>query len=94
MKAERRSLDIVFADARVGTPFPLGEITGKHIDQTFDIKVKGAIITVQKALALMGAGGSIILTGSSASTTGAPQFSVYSASKAHSVNRHGAGPKN
>lgn len=30
----------------------------------------------------MGQGGSIILTGSSASTTGAPPFSVYSASKA------------
>ena len=30
----------------------------------------------------MGAGGSIILTGSSAGTTGAPAFSAYSASKA------------
>src|SRR3546814_8697896 len=30
----------------------------------------------------MGKGGSIILTGSSAGTTGAPAFSVYSASKA------------
>jgi NAD(P)-dependent dehydrogenase (short-subunit alcohol dehydrogenase family) len=44
--------------------------------------VKGTIFTVQKALPLMGQGGSIILTGSSAGTTGAPAFSVYSASKA------------
>src|SRR3546814_17178456 len=35
-----------------------------------------------KALPLMGPGGSIILTGSSSGTTGAPAFSVYSASKA------------
>jgi NAD(P)-dependent dehydrogenase (short-subunit alcohol dehydrogenase family) len=40
------------------------------------------IFTVQKALPLMGEGGSIILTGSSAGTTGAPAMSAYSASKA------------
>ncbi len=44
--------------------------------------MKGTIFTVQKALPLMGKGGSIILTGSSAGTTGAPTMSVYSASKA------------
>jgi NAD(P)-dependent dehydrogenase (short-subunit alcohol dehydrogenase family) len=44
--------------------------------------VKGTIFTVQKALPLMGKGGSIILTGSSAGTTGAPAFTAYSASKA------------
>jgi NAD(P)-dependent dehydrogenase (short-subunit alcohol dehydrogenase family) len=44
--------------------------------------VKGTIFTVQKALPLMGKGGSIILTGSSAGTTGAPGFTAYSASKA------------
>jgi len=43
--------------------------------------VKGTIFTVQKALPLMGKGGSIILTGSSAGTTGAPAMSAYSASK-------------
>jgi NAD(P)-dependent dehydrogenase (short-subunit alcohol dehydrogenase family) len=42
----------------------------------------GTIFTVQKALPLMGKGGSIILTGSSAGTTGAPAMSAYSASKA------------
>jgi NAD(P)-dependent dehydrogenase (short-subunit alcohol dehydrogenase family) len=44
--------------------------------------VKGTIFTVQKALPLMGKGGSIILTGSSAGTTGAPGMTAYSASKA------------
>ena len=38
--------------------------------------------TVQKALPLLRDGASVILTGSSAGTTGAPSFSVYSASKA------------
>src|SRR5690349_2045465 len=82
VKAERGTLDIVFANAGVGSQLRLGEITAKHIDETFDINVKGTIFTVQKALPLMGKGGSINLTGSSAGTTGAPAFSLYSASKA------------
>ena len=82
VKAERGTLDIVFANAGAGSPLPLGEITAEHIDETFDTNVKGTIFTVQKALPLMGPGGSIILTGSSAGTTGAPGLSAYSASKA------------
>jgi len=82
VKAERGTLDIVFANAGVGSPLRLGEITAGHIDETFAVNVKGTIFTVQKALPLMGKGGSIILTGSSAGTTGAPGFTAYSASKA------------
>jgi NAD(P)-dependent dehydrogenase (short-subunit alcohol dehydrogenase family) len=82
VKAERGTLDIVFANAGAGGPLKLGEITAEHIDETFDTNVKGTIFTVQKALPLMGPGGSIILTGSSAGTTGAPGFTAYSASKA------------
>jgi NAD(P)-dependent dehydrogenase (short-subunit alcohol dehydrogenase family) len=82
VKAERGTLDIVFANAGAGSPLRLGEITVEHIDETFDTNVKGTIFTVQKALPLMRDGGSIILTGSSAGTTGAPAFSAYSASKA------------
>ena len=82
VKAERGTLDIVFANAGAGSPLLLGQITAEHIDETFDTNVKGTIFTVQKALPLMGRGGSIILTGSSAGTTGAPAFSAYSASKA------------
>ncbi|NYT35775.1 SDR family oxidoreductase [Allopusillimonas soli] len=82
VKAERGTLDIVFANAGTGSLLPLGKITGEQVDETFDTNVKGSIFTVQKALPLMGQGGSIILTGSSAGTTGAPAFSTYSASKA------------
>jgi NAD(P)-dependent dehydrogenase (short-subunit alcohol dehydrogenase family) len=82
VKAERGTLDIVLANAGAGSQLPLGEITAEHIDETFDTNVKGTIFTVQQALPLMGKGGSIILTGSSAGTTGAPGMSAYSASKA------------
>ncbi|MGY4341255.1 NAD(P)-dependent dehydrogenase (short-subunit alcohol dehydrogenase family) [Bradyrhizobium sp. LM2.9] len=82
VKSERGTLDIVFANAGAGSQLRLGQITAAHIDETFDTNVKGTIFTVQKALPLMGQGGSIILTGSSAGTTGAPAMSAYSASKA------------
>src|ERR1700716_1483053 len=82
VKAGRGTLDIVFANAGAGSQLALGKITAEHIDETFDTNVKGTIFTVQKALPLMGQGGSIILTGSSAGTTGAPGMSAYSASKA------------
>jgi NAD(P)-dependent dehydrogenase (short-subunit alcohol dehydrogenase family) len=82
VKAERGTLDIVFANAGAGSQLPLGEITAEHIDEVFDTNVKGSIFTVQEALPLMGEGGSIILTGSSAGTTGAPAFTAYAASKA------------
>ena len=82
VKTERGTLDIVFANAGAGSQLALGEITAEHVDEVFDTNVKGSIFTVQKALPLMGEGGSIILTGSSAGTTGAPAFTAYAASKA------------
>src|SRR6202048_5264437 len=63
VKAERGTLDIVFANAGAGSQLPLGKITAEHIDEIFDTNVKGSIFTVQKALPLMGEGGPIILTG-------------------------------
>ena len=43
VKAERGTLDIVFANAGAGSPLPLGKITAEHIDETFDTNVKGTI---------------------------------------------------
>ncbi|AQR62690.1 oxidoreductase [Brevundimonas sp. LM2] len=82
VKAERGGLDILFANAGTGAFAALSEITPEHYDQTFDINVKGTVFTVQKALPLMSAGGSIILTGSSTGVMGTPAFSIYSATKA------------
>ncbi|WP_380787708.1 SDR family NAD(P)-dependent oxidoreductase [Sphingomonas sp. R86521] len=82
VKAERGGLDILLANAGTGSFAALGEITPEQYDQTFDVNVKGLLFTVQKGLALMKAGGSIILTGSTTGEMGTPQFSVYSATKA------------
>ena len=82
VKAERGTLDIVFANAGAGSPLPLGKITAEHIDETFDTNVKGLFFTVQKALPLFKDGGSIILTSSVSNVLGVPGFSAYAASKA------------
>ncbi|WGM41132.1 SDR family oxidoreductase [Caulobacter sp. NIBR1757] len=82
VKAERGGVDIVFANAGTGAVEALGQLTDEAYAQTFDTNVKGLILTVQKALPLMSAGGSIILTGSTTGVMGTAGFSLYSASKA------------
>jgi NAD(P)-dependent dehydrogenase (short-subunit alcohol dehydrogenase family) len=78
----RGRIDIVFANAGTGEFASLEKVTEEHFDKIFDLNVKGALFTVQKALPLLNDGGSIILTGSVASAKGTPAFAVYGASKA------------
>ncbi len=82
VRDKRGGLDILFANAGVGDVAQLGMITEEQFDRTFGINVRGTLFTVQKALPLMKAGGSIILTGSTTGSKGTPAFSVYSATKA------------
>lgn len=82
VKSEAGRIDVLFANAGAGALEPLGRITQEAIDFTFGVNVRGTIFTVQKALPLMQAGGSVILTGSTTGSMGTPAFSVYSASKA------------
>lgn len=82
VRDEAGHIDILFANAGGGEFAALGAITEEHFDKTFSTNVKGTVFTVQKALPLMKDGGSIILTGSTAASTGTPAFSIYSATKA------------
>jgi NAD(P)-dependent dehydrogenase (short-subunit alcohol dehydrogenase family) len=75
-------IDIVFANAGVGEFVPFGAVTAEHFDKLFNVNVRGALFTVQKALPLMNDGGSIILNGSVASAKGTAAFGVYAATKA------------
>ena len=82
IRAEKGRLDVLFANAGGGGIAPLGQITEEHFDKTFATNVRGLLFTVQKALPLMSAGGSIVLNASTTTTVGTPAFSVYSATKA------------
>jgi NAD(P)-dependent dehydrogenase (short-subunit alcohol dehydrogenase family) len=82
IRARFGRLDVLYANAGGGSMLPLGEITEEQFDDTFGRNVKGTLFTVQKALPLLSKGASVILTGSTAGSTGTPAFSVYGASKA------------
>jgi NAD(P)-dependent dehydrogenase (short-subunit alcohol dehydrogenase family) len=82
VKQQQSHLDVLFANAGVAVPAPLGQISEEHFDKTFHINVKGLLFTVQKALPLFTDGGSIILNGSVAASRGTQASSVYSATKA------------
>jgi len=82
VKEQKGKLDIIFANAGIGEFAPLGQITEDHFDKQFNVNVKGLLFTVQKALPLLQAGGSIVLNASIVSSTGSPALSVYSATKA------------
>jgi NAD(P)-dependent dehydrogenase (short-subunit alcohol dehydrogenase family) len=82
VKEQKGRIDILFANAGIAEPTVLGEITEAQYQRHFDINVKGALFTVQKALPLLRDGASIILTSSIVGSKGFPARSVYSATKA------------
>ncbi|CAL8480067.1 SDR family oxidoreductase [Caballeronia sp. EK] len=82
VQQKHSNIDVLFANAGGGSMLPLGAITEEHYEDTFGRNVKGVIFTVQKAIPLLRDGASVILTGSTAGSTGTAAFSVYSASKA------------
>ena len=82
IKGKHGRVDVLFVNAGGGSMLPLGAITEEQFDDTFSRNVKGTLFTVQTLLPILGEGASVILTGSTAASTGTPAFSVYGASKA------------
>lgn len=82
VKRERGYIDVVFASAGQGGRAPLGEITEEHFDSIFSLNTRGTLFTVQKTLAMMRDGGSVIMNGSIAHLKGMPGLGVYAGSKA------------
>ncbi len=80
---EAGSLDVLFANAGGGSGHAtVADLSIESYEKGFGTNVRGTIFTVQKALPLLSAGGSIIVTGSTSASRGTPGFGVYSASKA------------
>jgi NAD(P)-dependent dehydrogenase (short-subunit alcohol dehydrogenase family) len=82
LKAHFGQIDIVFANAGVAKPRPLGDVDEAHIDEQIGVNVKGVLYTVQKTLPLLRKPASIILTGSTVAEQGTAGLSVYAATKA------------
>ncbi|HWX04167.1 SDR family oxidoreductase [Collimonas sp.] len=75
-------LDVLFVNAGIATAAPVELVSETMFDDIMGTNLKGAFFTIQKALPLLRAGASIIVTTSIANQLGASNFSVYGASKA------------
>ena len=82
VEASLGKIDLLFVNAGVANLRPMDAVDEAHYDLMFDVNVKGAYFTVQKALPYLNDGASVVLNTSIANQLGNPNFSVYSATKA------------
>jgi NAD(P)-dependent dehydrogenase (short-subunit alcohol dehydrogenase family) len=75
-------IDVLFVNAGVAKFAPFAETSESTYDEQFDINIKGAYFTIQKALPLLNDGASIILNTSVVNQKGTAGASAYAATKA------------
>ncbi|RTL28187.1 MAG: SDR family oxidoreductase [Burkholderiales bacterium] len=75
-------IDVLVVNAAVAGPAPFEFISEEHFDALASVNFKGAFFTIQKALPLLSAQSSVIVTTSISNQIGSPNFSVYAACKA------------
>ncbi len=75
-------LDTLIVNAGVAPFAKLEDVSEEHYDSIFNLNARATLFTVQKALPLMSAGGTIVLIGSVADAIGTPGYGAYNASKA------------
>jgi NAD(P)-dependent dehydrogenase (short-subunit alcohol dehydrogenase family) len=81
--AERyQKIDALFVNAGVAKFVPLAQSTPEIFDEQFNVNVRGAYFTVQRAVPLIADGGAILFTASMVTSIAEPMSSVYSATKA------------
>ncbi len=76
------NLDILFVNAGVFYPSPVGQISETGFDALMDINFKGAVFTIEALLPLMDSGASIVNLSSINAYSGMSNTSIYAASKA------------
>ncbi len=75
-------IDVLFVNAGVAKFAPLAETSESTYDEQFDVNIKGAYFTIQKALPLLNEGASIIVNTSVVDQKGTAGASAYAATKA------------
>lgn len=81
LRARFGRVDAVVLNAGIGRMLPMEAVDEATYDEHFAVNVKGQFFTLQKLLPLIQPGGSIIFTTSVGSHVGAPNWSVYTATK-------------
>ena len=82
VKNEFGNIDILFVNAGIFQPAPVGQISEEMFDHQIGINFKGAVFTTEKFLPILNEGASIINLSSVNAYTGMPNTAVYAASKA------------
>lgn len=82
VKEKLGKIDVLFVNAGVAKFAPLADTSESLFDEQFDINIRGAYFTIQKALPLLNDGASIVLNTSVADQKGNVGTSAYSATKA------------
>jgi NAD(P)-dependent dehydrogenase (short-subunit alcohol dehydrogenase family) len=82
VKNEFGKIDVLFVNAGVFNPAPVGQISEEMFDMQMGINFKGAVFTTEKFLPIINDGGSIINLSSINAYTGMPNTAIYAASKA------------
>ncbi|MBX3723059.1 MAG: SDR family oxidoreductase [Turneriella sp.] len=82
VKTQMGEVDILFVNAGVFYPTPVGHIDEATFDKQMAINFKGAVFTLEKFLPLLKDGASVINLSSVNAYTGMPNTAVYAASKA------------
>ncbi len=75
-------IDVLFVNAGIGHLCTIPEVTPEVWDEVHDVNLRGCFFAAQKALPLMGHGGSIVFTGSIAACWRRPANAIYAAAKA------------
>jgi len=82
VKEEFNNIDILFVNAGIFSPAPIGQNSEEMFDTQIGINFKGAVFTIEKFLPILNNGGSIINLSSINAYTGMPNTAIYAASKA------------
>jgi len=82
VKARPGRIDVLFVNAGIGAFGPLESVDEAFFDRQFNINVRGAYFIIKHAAPVIPDGGAIVLTASTAASSGLAGASVYSATKA------------
>lgn len=82
VKSEFGKVDVLFVNAGIFAPAPVGQISEEMFDTQMGINFKGAVFTTEKFLPILNDGASIINLSSINAYSGMPNTAVYAASKA------------
>lgn len=82
IKAKHGRIDVLFVNAGIAHFAPMEHVDEAFFDKEFGVNVRGAYFMVKAAAPIIPEGGSVILTASTAASSGAPNVSVYAATKA------------